>query len=49
MGRYRDGPDELQAPLYAGDLDPNMREDTALAVAHGVSIHFRLIEPRPDM
>jgi ketol-acid reductoisomerase len=42
-------PDELQAPLYAGDLKPNMREGTALAVAHGLSIHFRLIEPRPDM
>ena len=26
-----------------------MREGTALAVAHGLSIHFRLIEPRPDM
>jgi ketol-acid reductoisomerase len=42
-------PDELQAPLYAADLKPNMREGTALAVAHGLSIHFRLIEPRPDM
>jgi ketol-acid reductoisomerase len=42
-------PDELQAPLYAADLRPNMREGTALAVAHGLSIHFRLIEPRPDM
>ena len=26
-----------------------MREGTALAFAHGLSIHFRLIEPRPDM
>ena len=42
-------PDELQAPLYTGELRPNMREGTALAVAHGLSIHFRLIEPRPDM
>ncbi len=42
-------PDELQAPLYAADLRPNMRDGTALAVAHGLSIHFRLIEPRPDM
>jgi ketol-acid reductoisomerase len=42
-------PDELQAPLYAADLKPNMRNGTALAVAHGLSIHFRLIEPRPDM
>ena len=42
-------PDELQAALYNGELKPNMREGTALAVAHGLSIHFRLIEPRPDM
>jgi ketol-acid reductoisomerase len=42
-------PDELQAALYNNELRPNMREGTALAVAHGLSIHFRLIEPRPDM
>src|SRR2546423_3464940 len=42
-------PDELQAALYAGELRPNMREGTALAFAHGLSIHFRLIEPRADM
>ena len=42
-------PDELQAGLYNNELKPNMRPDTALAVAHGLSIHFRLIEPRPDM
>jgi ketol-acid reductoisomerase len=42
-------PDELQAALYNNDLRPNMRDGTALAVAHGLSIHFRLIEPRPDM
>ena len=42
-------PDELQAGLYNNELKPNMRDGTALAVAHGLSIHFRLIEPRPDM
>jgi ketol-acid reductoisomerase len=42
-------PDELQAALYNNELQPNMRDGTALAVAHGLSIHFRLIEPRPDM
>ena len=42
-------PDELQARLYHDDLQPNMRPDTALAFAHGFNIHFRLIEPRPDM
>jgi ketol-acid reductoisomerase len=42
-------PDELQAKLYAEDLKPNMRPDTALAFAHGFNIHFKLIEARPDM
>ena len=42
-------PDELQAQLYAADLKPNMRPDTALAFAHGFNIHFKLVEPRPDM
>jgi ketol-acid reductoisomerase len=42
-------PDELQAKLYADDLKPNMRPDTALAFAHGFNIHFKLVEPRPDM
>ncbi len=42
-------PDELQAALYNADLRNNMREGTALAFAHGLSIHFRLIEARPDM
>ena len=42
-------PDELQAALYNADLKPNMRPGTALAFAHGLNIHFRLIEPRPDM
>ncbi|HML09371.1 MAG TPA: ketol-acid reductoisomerase [Stellaceae bacterium] len=42
-------PDELQAALYNGDLKNNMREGSAIAFAHGLSIHFRLIEPRSDM
>jgi ketol-acid reductoisomerase len=42
-------PDELQAALYNSELKPNMREGAAIAFAHGLSIHFRLIEPRPDM
>ena len=42
-------PDELQAALYNDDLKPNMRQGTALAFAHGLNIHFKLIEPRPDM
>ncbi len=42
-------PDELQAELYREHLAPNMREGTALAFAHGLNIHFSLIEPRSDL
>jgi ketol-acid reductoisomerase len=42
-------PDELQAQLYRDDLAPNMREGTAIAFAHGLNIHFSLIEPRGDL
>ena len=42
-------PDELQASLYTNSLQANMKEGTALAFAHGLNIHFSLIEPRPDM
>jgi ketol-acid reductoisomerase len=42
-------PDELQAKLYSEDLAPHMRKGTALAFAHGLNIHFRLIEPRADL
>jgi ketol-acid reductoisomerase len=42
-------PDELQARLYRDDLAPNMKQGAALAFAHGLNIHFRLIEPRPDL
>lgn len=42
-------PDELQGDLYQEHLAPNMRPDTALAFAHGLNIHFKLIEARPDL
>ncbi|MBI4182856.1 MAG: ketol-acid reductoisomerase [Proteobacteria bacterium] len=42
-------PDELHADLYTDYLKPNLKEGAALAFAHGLSIHFRLIEPRPDL
>ncbi len=42
-------PDELQADLYRDHLAPNMREGTALAFAHGLNVHFNLIEPRADL
>jgi ketol-acid reductoisomerase len=42
-------PDEGQGDLYRDHLAPNMRPGTALAFAHGLNIHFNLIEPRADI
>ena len=42
-------PDELQAGIYETNLRDNMKEGAALAFAHGLNIHFNLIEPRPDL
>ena len=42
-------PDELQGEIYARDLADNMKQGAALAFAHGLNIHFNLIEPRPDL
>ena len=42
-------PDEGQADLWTDELRDNMREGTAMAFAHGLAIHFNLIEPRPDL
>ena len=42
-------PDEHQAALYADDLADNMKQGAMMMFAHGLNIHFRLIEPRPDL
>jgi ketol-acid reductoisomerase len=42
-------PDELQAEIYRDQLRDNMADGAALAFAHGLNIHFGLIEPRPDL
>jgi ketol-acid reductoisomerase len=42
-------PDEGQAALYNDHLKDNLKQGAALAFAHGLSIHFRLIEPRADL
>ncbi|PWR21898.1 ketol-acid reductoisomerase [Zavarzinia compransoris] len=42
-------PDELQAKLYKDDLEANLRQGAALVFAHGLNIHFKLIEARPDL
>jgi ketol-acid reductoisomerase len=39
-------PDEHQRDIYASDIAPNIRDGAALMFAHGLNIHFRLIEPR---
>jgi ketol-acid reductoisomerase len=35
--------------LYKSDLAPNMKPGAAIAFAHGLSIHFNLIEARTDL
>ncbi len=42
-------PDELQRDIYYKYLHGNMKEGAALAFAHGLNIHFNLIEPRADL
>ena len=42
-------PDELQADIYREHLAPNMKKGAALLFAHGLNIHFNLIEPRADI
>ncbi len=42
-------PDELQADIYRESLAPNMKEGAALMFAHGLNVHFNLIEPRKDL
>ena len=42
-------PDEFQADIYKNELVANMKQGAALFFAHGFNIHFRLIEPRPDL
>jgi ketol-acid reductoisomerase len=42
-------PDELQADIYGESLALNMKKGAALLFAHGLNVHFNLIEPRPDL
>ncbi|MEK9752297.1 MAG: ketol-acid reductoisomerase [Rhodospirillaceae bacterium] len=42
-------PDEGQAALYRDHLAANLKQGAALAFAHGLNIHFGLIEPRADL
>jgi ketol-acid reductoisomerase len=42
-------PDELQQDIYRDHLHANMKQGSALMFAHGLNIHFNLIEPRADL
>ncbi|MDB2469042.1 ketol-acid reductoisomerase [Alphaproteobacteria bacterium] len=42
-------PDELQADIYADEIAENIRPGAAIAFAHGLNVHFNLIEPRTDI
>jgi len=42
-------PDELQAETYRKYVHDNIREGAAIAFAHGLNVHFGLIEPKPGV
>jgi ketol-acid reductoisomerase len=39
-------PDELQADIWRDEIAPNIRDGAAIAFAHGLNVHFNLIEPK---
>jgi ketol-acid reductoisomerase len=41
--------DEDHGRIYAEEVAPHLREGAALSFAHGLSIRFGLIAPRPDL
>ncbi|MEJ0064394.1 MAG: ketol-acid reductoisomerase [Caulobacteraceae bacterium] len=42
-------PDELQRGIYLEEIAPNIRDGAALLFAHGLNVHFQLIEPKPSI
>src|SRR3974377_720265 len=42
-------PDELQGGIYRDHLHANMKQGAAIMFAHGLNVHFNLIEPRADL
>jgi ketol-acid reductoisomerase len=42
-------PDELQGEIYRDEIEKNMKPGAAIAFAHGLNVHFNLIEPRKDI
>ncbi|HTN95565.1 MAG TPA: ketol-acid reductoisomerase, partial [Nordella sp.] len=39
-------PDELQADIWRDEIAPHIRDGAAIAFAHGLNVHFNLIEPK---
>src|SRR5690242_269826 len=42
-------PDELQGDIYREHLHDNMKKGAALIFAHGLNVHFNLLDPRSDL
>jgi ketol-acid reductoisomerase len=42
-------PDELQADIWRDEIADNIKDGAAIAFAHGLNIHFKLIVPRADL
>ncbi len=42
-------PDESQRDIFAGQIAPHLKQNAALAFAHGFNVHFGLIEARADV
>ena len=42
-------PDELQADVYQNHIEQRVKKGAAIAFAHGLNVHFKLIEPREDL
>ena len=42
-------PDELQAETYRKYVHDNLKDGAAIAFAHGLNVHFGLIEPKPGV
>jgi ketol-acid reductoisomerase len=42
-------PDELQRGIYLNEIEPNIRDGAALLFAHGLNVHFGLIEPKASV
>ncbi len=42
-------PDELQAGIYNSEIKDNIRDGSAIAFAHGLNVHFGLIEPKASV